>query len=76
MRHLKMLHAKERLKILSAGTKTQHSQKFFLKFLKNQVGTSLGVHWLRLHAFIAGSSDSIPDWGTKIPYAMWHDQKT
>ena len=37
-------------------------QKLFL-------GTSLAVHWLRLHASTAGGMGSIPGWGTKIPHA-------
>ena len=32
--------------------------------------------WLRLHASAAGGAGSIPGWGTKIPCAMQHDQKT
>ena len=38
-------------------------------------GTSLVVWWLRLHASIAGDMGLIPDWGTKIPCAVWHGQK-
>ena len=33
------------------------------------------VQWLRLHATNAGDSNSIPDWGTKIPHAVWYGQK-
>ena len=29
------------------------------------------VQWLRLRAFIAGSTSSIPDQGTKVPHAAW-----
>ena len=39
------------------------------------LGTSLEVWWLRLWASNAGGMGSIPGWGTKIPYAVWHDQK-
>ena len=39
-------------------------------------GTSLVVRWLRLSAANAGSMGSIPGWRTKIPHAVWHDQKT
>ena len=39
------------------------------------MGTSLVVHWLRLHASNAGGMGSIPGGGTKIPHAMWHGQK-
>ena len=38
-------------------------------------GTSLGVHWLRLHAPKAGGAGLIPAWRTKIPNATWHGQK-
>ena len=36
---------------------------------KNIAGTSQVVQWLRLHASTAGSTGSIPGWGTKIPHA-------
>ena len=32
------------------------------------------VQWSGRHASTAGSIDSIPDWETKIPHAMWHSQ--
>ena len=32
-------------------------------------GTSLVVQWLGLHPSTAGGIDSIPGWGTKLPYA-------
>ena len=38
-------------------------------------GTSLEIQWLRLHASTAGGAGSIPGQGTKIPHAMWCDQK-
>ena len=38
-------------------------------------GTSLEVQWLRLRASNAGGVGSIPGQGTKIPCAVWHDQK-
>ena len=38
-------------------------------------GTSLGVQWLRLHASNAETMASIPDWGTKIPHAVWPKKK-
>ena len=31
--------------------------------------------WLRLHAPKAVDVGSIPDWGTKIPHALWRGQK-
>ena len=36
---------------------------------------SLAVQWLRLCAFTAGVTGSIPGRGTKIPHATWHGQK-
>ena len=39
------------------------------------LGTSLLVLWLRLHASTAGGTDSIPGWGTKILHATWHGRK-
>ena len=39
-------------------------------------GTSLMVQCLRLHALGAGSTYSIPGWGTKILQAIQLDQKT
>ena len=39
-------------------------------------GTSLGVQWLRLHASNAETMASIPDWGTKIPHAVWPKKKS
>ena len=38
-------------------------------------GMSLVVQWLRLSVSIAGDSDSILGWETKIPHAMQHGQK-
>ena len=38
-------------------------------------GTSLVVQGLRLHASNSPGMGSIPDQGTKIPQAVWHDQK-
>ena len=38
-------------------------------------GTCLAVQWLRLHVSTEGGMGSIPGWGTKIPYAVWHGQK-
>ena len=35
----------------------------------------LRVQWLRLQASTARGVGLIPDWGTKIPYAMWYGQK-
>ena len=34
------------------------------------------VQWLRLHTSTIGDMDSIPGWGTKIPYVMGYGQKT
>ena len=43
---------------------------------KHMWGTSLMVQWLRLRALGAGSTCSIPGWGTKILQAIQLDQKT
>ena len=37
-------------------------------------GISL-VQWLRLQAFTAGGTGSIPGQGSKIPHATWRRQK-
>ena len=37
--------------------------------------TFLVVQWLRLHASTVGSKVLVPSWGTKIPHAVWQDQK-
>ena len=42
--------------------------------IKSQTRLSDFHPWLRFHASIAEGTDSIPNWGTKIPYAMWHGQ--
>ena len=34
--------------------------------------TSLVVQWLGLCTSTTGGVDSIPGWGTKLPYATWH----
>ena len=49
-------------------------QKLFF-FLNPHPGTSLVIHWLRLHATNAGGMGSIPDQGSKIPHAVWYSQK-
>ena len=38
-------------------------------------GISLGIQWLRLCTFTAGSTSSIPGRGTKIPYATQNGKK-
>ena len=43
--------------------------------LKDIVGTSLAVQWLRLHISTAGDMGLIPGEGTRIPQATWHGQK-
>ena len=43
--------------------------------LKMEVGASLVVQWLRLHASTAGGMGSIPGRGTKIPHAAWHSHE-
>ena len=45
-------------------------------YLKNRIPeTSLAAQWLRLHVSTAGAAGSIPDRGTKIPYAARRGQK-
>ena len=39
-------------------------------------GTSLAVQWLRRRASNARGMGSIPGGGTKIPHAVWCDQKS
>ena len=39
-------------------------------------GNSLVVQWLGLSTFTAMDPGLIPDWGTKMPQASWHGQKT
>ena len=43
--------------------------------VKKQLGNSLGVQWLGLHASTAGGAGLIPGWGTKILHAMRHSRK-
>ena len=43
--------------------------------LKTELGNSLVIQWLGLHASTAGGIGSVPGWGTKIPHALWHSQK-
>ena len=43
----------------------------YLMHWKNFIGASKTVQRLRLHASIAGSTDLIPRWGTKIPHDIW-----
>ena len=38
-------------------------------------GNSLAVQWLGLHTSTAGGTGSIPGWGTRTLYAVWHGQK-
>ena len=38
-------------------------------------GTSLGVHWLELHASTVEGLALNPGWGIRIPHAAWHSQK-
>ena len=45
------------------------------KYSRDEAGTSLDVHWLRLCTSKAGCADLIPVLGTKIPHAEWCSQK-
>ena len=38
-------------------------------------GNSLVLQWLRLCVSTAGGTGFIPVQGTKVPHAMWRDQK-
>ena len=52
------------------------TQQFYPRELKIYVhGTSLAVQWLRLHTSTAAGMGSILGQGTKIPHAVWCDQK-
>ena len=42
--------------------------------LKQTIGNSLVVQWLRLTVVTSVGPASIPGWGTKIPQALWHSQ--
>ena len=37
--------------------------------------STLAVQWLTFHASNVGSTGSIPEQGTKIPYTVWQSQK-
>ena len=43
--------------------------------LKVEQENSLAVQWLGLCAFIDEDLGLIPGWGTKIPRAVWNNQK-
>ena len=47
-----------------------------LRYNSHIIGNSLAVQWLGLRASTAGGMGSIPGWGTKIPQAPRHGQKT
>ena len=38
------------------------------------MGNSLVIQWLEFQAPRVGGTNSIPDWGTKIPHAPWHNR--
>ena len=44
-------------------------------FKKKDLGNSLAVEWLGLHAFTAEGVGSIPGWGIRIPQATQRGQK-
>ena len=58
--------------LLAAGIRAVNKSVFFFN---PHPGTSLVIHWLRLHAPNAGGMDSIPDQGSKIPHDVGHSQK-
>lgn len=41
---------------------------------KIMLKASMAVQWLRLLASSGGEVGLVPDWSTKIPYAMWYRQ--
>ena len=46
-----------------------------VRYSKDYMGTSLAVQWLGLYTFTARGLESVPSQGTKIPLALWHNQK-
>ena len=42
--------------------------------LERKRGNSLAVQWLELYALTIEGLGLIPDWGTKIPQALWYGQ--
>ena len=42
--------------------------------LRSNIGHSLAVQWLGLHALPVKGPSSIPGQGAKIPQATWHSQ--
>ena len=70
---LKIEEKKKKKEKAEVGKKKKLESKWAIK---NIIGTSLVVQWLRLQASNAGGhTDLIPGWGTKIPYATWHGKK-
>ena len=53
-----------------------HNEEKKIQLKPNKTGNSLAVQWLELQALTAEGLGSIPGWGTKIPQAMWHSQRT
>ena len=41
----------------------------YFEYFKLFLGTFLGVQWLRVS--LPMQRESIPDWGAKIPHALW-----
>ena len=55
---------------------SKKSEYFYTKKKKkSDIGTSVAVHWLRLHVPSAGDTGLIPGWGTKIPHSAWPKDK-
>ena len=71
----------QNLLVWSAHCKTKififisNNRIFQITLKKSSAGTSLTVQWLRLGVSASGGTGSIPDRGTKIPYATRWDQK-
>ena len=69
------VHLRER-KVLYQKKHLWRSQERNRGWLKDwDLGTSLAVQWLKLHASNAGGAGSIPDWWTKIPHAVRRSQE-
>ena len=50
--------------------KVMYGYRMLICLRSTDLETSMAVQWLRL-SFQCRGCDSIPDWGAKIPYALW-----
>ena len=67
-----MLETKEKILKSTREKRLIMYQESIITFIKNnKIGTSLAVHWLRLHASTVGGPGLIPGWGAKtLTYHM------